>query len=41
MSGFCDRCGVTNDLHNGPDSCDGAEAKVLVIEMFDRVAGIR
>lgn len=32
--GFCPLCGVTLDLHDGPDSCDHADHKARVIESF-------
>lgn len=32
--GFCPLCGVTLDLHHGPDSCASAESKAQLIEMF-------
>lgn len=32
--GFCPECGVTNDLHDGPDSCDSADAKARILESF-------
>ena len=31
---FCPHCGVTNDLHDGPDSCDHADAKARLLESF-------
>lgn len=34
---FCVQCGVTNDLHDGPDSCARAESKAQMIEMFGLV----
>lgn len=32
--GFCPLCGVTLDLHDGPDSCDNADAKARLLEAF-------
>lgn len=31
---FCAHCGVTNDLHDGPDSCEYAESKARLLEAF-------
>jgi hypothetical protein len=36
---FCDLCGVTLDLHDGPDSCDNAEAKARLLEEFSSLFG--
>lgn len=37
---FCEQCGITLDLHDGPDSCTSAEMKAGVIErFFGRVRG--
>jgi len=33
---FCPHCGVTNDLHDGPDTCASAEAKAALLERFQR-----
>ena len=33
--GFCDLCEVTLDLHDGPDSCESAEAKARILETFE------
>ena len=35
--GFCPLCGVTLDLHDGPDSCAEAEAKASMLERFERM----
>lgn len=35
-SQFCPHCGVSNDLHDGPDTCHIAEQKAQVISMFGR-----
>ena len=32
---FCTACGVTNDLHDGPDSCESADAKARILETFE------
>lgn len=31
---FCPLCGVTLDLHDGPDSCSLADAKASLLEAF-------
>jgi hypothetical protein len=31
---FCPLCEVTLDLHDGPDSCEYAEAKARILEGF-------
>jgi hypothetical protein len=33
---FCPDCGITLDLHSGPESCDRARHKAHVLEMFGR-----
>ena len=42
MSGddFCPHCDVTNDLHDGPDSCEYAEAKARLLAAMDRAFGL-
>lgn len=35
--GFCNECGVTLNLHNGPDSCDYAEARAEGLEQMERM----
>ena len=32
--GFCPLCGVTLDLHDGPDTCATADAKASLLESF-------
>ena len=34
---FCDLCDVALSLHDGPDSCESAEMRAGVVEMFGRV----
>lgn len=34
---FCDLCGVTNDLHDGPESCDYAGRKADAIDEMSRL----
>jgi hypothetical protein len=36
---FCPDCGVTLDLHDGPDSCDLADAKARLLEEFSFIFG--
>lgn len=31
---FCSLCDVSLDLHDGPDSCDLAETKAHLLEMY-------
>lgn len=31
---FCPHCGVHYDLHDGPDTCDGAESKARTLDLF-------
>jgi hypothetical protein len=33
---FCPLCDVSLDLHDGPDSCDSADAKARLLESFGR-----
>lgn len=35
-SQFCPLCGVSLDLHDGPDSCSSADRKASILEMFGR-----
>lgn len=35
---FCPHCGVTLDLHSGPDTCELADAKAWLLEMFGGLA---
>lgn len=39
--GFCDLCEVSLDLHDGPDTCESADAKARTIEMFFGAFGRR
>jgi hypothetical protein len=34
--GFCPLCGVTLDLHDGPDTCQSAEMKADLLNQFWR-----
>lgn len=34
---FCPLCGVTLDLHDGPDTCEYAEQSARAIESMDRM----
>lgn len=37
MSGFCDECDVSLDLHDGPDSCEDAIEKANRAEQMTRM----
>ncbi|MGD9753309.1 MAG: hypothetical protein AB7W59_20130 [Acidimicrobiia bacterium] len=36
---FCPHCDVSNDLHNGPDSCAYAEHKANMLEALLGIFG--
>ena len=38
---FCPLCGVSLDLHDGPDTCRLAEMKANLLERFGRLVGAR
>lgn len=35
MPTFCDECGISLDLHDGPDSCEWAQLKADAIARVD------
>jgi hypothetical protein len=38
---FCPLCGVSLDLHDGPDTCRSAGMKANLLERFDHMVGVR
>ena len=36
---FCQLCGASLDLHDGPDTCEIAERKASLLERFDFLVG--
>lgn len=36
MPTFCDECGVSIDLHDGPNSCEWAERRAEAIARVER-----
>lgn len=37
---FCPLCGVSLDLHDGPDTCESAGRKADLLNQFDRMFGL-